>query len=547
MKVDAPGLITAVQQLVTAAAGVQGSAVPHPPLAADAASVGAAERLTSAGGELAAAFGGHVTGLLSSLETLLGVAVSFTVTDESVATSLKGLQGGASSSSPGSVAPPAPAITPDVRPPLPPPVGGQPEVLSASVHAGDPGAGEPFQAAWRTAGTTAQDASAAIRYVAGNLPEHLDTQTTTPAVTHHLLGYADGLDSLAGRAFKLSSQATEHAATQVQARASVPSPEQFAAANSRVEALRAANAASGGRYAAPYAAALADKQKLNQKATTGYGDYHAATDTGTAGDEGGSPDGTDPTTGAPGALGLDPNDPNNPLSPEGAGDMSSMLPQMIPTVLGAAGGLVGGLVGAVTKVPQELMQAGAQAAQAASQGLSQLAQPKMDSGEPSGGNPDSSAGGDPGDLGGAGGGGGDVPTTPAGGDGAPMVAPSTGAPPTPAIAPVGATGDPAAAQGGAGMGGMPMGGMPMGGMGGAGGGAGKDGKSGPTRKVTVKNVPHTEDVTGHVETNRLSVAAANTKSTAPPEPPDNDPTDFDSVVSTSIRRQIVTRPPKEPT
>jgi hypothetical protein len=55
----------------------------------------------------------------------------------------------------------------------------------------------------------------------------------------------------------------------------------------------------------------------------------------------------------------------------------------------------------------------------------------------------------------------------------------------------------------------PMG-MPMGGLGGALSGGGPDGKGGDgcKLKVVVPGIPHTEDVTGRVDTNRLSVAAA---------------------------------------
>ncbi|WP_431240910.1 hypothetical protein ACQ86B_28720 (plasmid) [Mycolicibacterium aichiense] len=45
MMVDAPGLVAAAQRLVSAVAALGGdSGVPHPPLAADPASVGAAQR-----------------------------------------------------------------------------------------------------------------------------------------------------------------------------------------------------------------------------------------------------------------------------------------------------------------------------------------------------------------------------------------------------------------------------------------------------------------------------------------------------------------------
>ncbi len=66
------------------------------------------------------------------------------------------------------------------------------------------------------------------------------------------------------------------------------------------------------------------------------------------------------------------------------------------------------------------------------------------------------------------------------------------------------------------MGGMPMGGMPMGGMPmgmGEALAAGEGGKedAGRHRKIASREIPHTEDVTGRVDTNRLAVASAATR------------------------------------
>jgi hypothetical protein len=92
----------------------------------------------------------------------------------------------------------------------------------------------------------------------------------------------------------------------------------------------------------------------------------------------------------------------------------------------------------------------------------------------------------------------------------------------------------------------PMG-MPMGGLGGApGGGAGGPegkGEAGRKRKVVVPDIPHTEDVTGRVDTNRLSAAAAASHRDRSPEPPnDDDPPDSGAP----IVRRLVTRAPTEP-
>lgn len=91
--------------------------------------------------------------------------------------------------------------------------------------------------------------------------------------------------------------------------------------------------------------------------------------------------------------------------------------------------------------------------------------------------------------------------------------------------------------------GMPMG---MGGLGGAPGGAGGaegKGKAGRKRKVVVHDIPHTEDVTGRVDTNRLSAAAAASHRDRDLEPPsDENPPDS----AAPIVRRLVTRAPKEP-
>ena len=89
-------------------------------------------------------------------------------------------------------------------------------------------------------------------------------------------------------------------------------------------------------------------------------------------------------------------------------------------------------------------------------------------------------------------------------------------------------------------------GMPMGAMGGAGGApgggdAGKD-ETDRKRKVQTRDIPHTEDVTGRVDLDRLSAAAAAGRPA--PEPPSDD-TPSDS--SAPVVRRLVTRPPKEPT
>src|ERR1700693_4191199 len=110
MKVDAPGLVAAAQRLIAAVEALGGSGIPHPPLAADPASLRAAARLTTAAAELTAALGAHVLALVTSVEHLTGAAISYVDTDERNAAAIATLNGAATGG--GRVAgcaPPAPA------------------------------------------------------------------------------------------------------------------------------------------------------------------------------------------------------------------------------------------------------------------------------------------------------------------------------------------------------------------------------------------------------------------------------------------------------
>lgn len=559
MKVDAPGLIAAAQRLLAAVEGLSGSGVPHAPLAADPASLGAATRLTTAGSELTAALVAHVTALVGTIEHLTGTAITFVETDASNASALVTLnKGGATAAGVPGSAPPAPPVPPDVRVPIGPPPPMPPEAISAAVHSGDVNGGEPFINAWSRVATATHDASQLIRDSVHQLPDTLDGPVSTPAVSHHLLKFAKGLETYSKRAQTLVKQANDHADNQFQVRQAVPTPQQFTTAQQRVHTIAVANAASGGKHATQLAQAVADKNKLDIQAVTNYPPYHVRTVANTSGQDPGTPPTdqptadptdqepttpkapTDPTTSGPDdGTGLGPDPSADPL-PEESGGAAGLIPQLLPALLGGAGGLIGGALGAVTKGPQAVLQAGEQAIQAATQGLSGLGEPKMD--PPGMGGESAPGGGDS-----AGGGGGDpAPTTPASGAGELSVAPSTGAPPTPAVTPVGATegsGPGGGPSGGGGAMGMPMGGM--GGLGGAPGGAGAGGKGDKDRerKVVVRDIPHTEDVTGRVDTSRLSVASAATQRDRSPEPPDDDDP---PEVSGPVVRRLVTRPPREP-
>jgi hypothetical protein len=418
------------------------------------------------------------------------------------------------------------------------------------VHAGTPGAGEAFISAWSQVAGAARDAADTIRSTVAQLPENLDGPASTSAVTRHLLSYADGLDTYAERAQTLARQANAYADNQIQAREDIPDPQRLAAAQNRVQTLAQANAASGGKWAAQLAAAVTEKNQLDAQAVSGNSAYHVRTEAATAGEDPGTGDErasigpAGPTTADPAAGGGSgrPDPAAGAASPQTGGEMASLLPELASGLLGSAGGLIGGALGAVIKGPEAVMQASMQAVGAATQGLSGLAHPKSDPAGRAAGGPGGPDTGDAGDPSGAGG---DAPVTPAGGETPELgVSPATGASPTPAIAPVGATDEPGSVAAPAGAPGMSAMGMPMGGLAGApgssGGAAGKDAAARP-QTIETREIPHTEDVTGRVDTNRLSAAASHRDRNAEPPGDDNPPDPPEPVV-----RRLVTGPPKEP-
>jgi hypothetical protein len=117
VEVDPAGLASAAQRIAAALEGVAGGDLFHPPLGADPASVGAAERLSAAGSVLAACVGEQVAALVATAEQLVNVGVGFGVTDEANAAGISSLSlvGGGPAAS--GWAPPAPPLAADVRPP----------------------------------------------------------------------------------------------------------------------------------------------------------------------------------------------------------------------------------------------------------------------------------------------------------------------------------------------------------------------------------------------------------------------------------------------
>jgi hypothetical protein len=540
LKVDAAGLVAAAQRVAAAVDGVAGGEAVHPPLAADQVSGGAAGRLSTAGAQLAATLGALSAALVASAEQLTGLALGFVATDEHNAARITTLADSPNGPSYSGWAPPAPPMPPDVRAPLPPPVAASPEAISAAVHSGDPGAGEPFIGSWSQVADAAADAAAVIRSTINHLPDTLDGPVSAPAVSRHLRRYAEEFEACGSRAQLLARQATEHAAQQTQARQDIPHPQQLQHAQDRVQTIALANTQSHGAYAVPLAQATADLTALNDQAVQGFTGYHLATDATTAGtlDEPNT-GASDAHNGGAGDTATDDGRPGvpagaDPPSPETAGQVAGLLPELIPAVLGSTGGLLGGLLGAATKAPQSLMQAG-------TEGLSGLTSPRSGDSSPEGGEPASKPDLDSGESddlptgGGVGDGSQTVPA--AGGFTTPTlpVAPSTGAESTSPKLPTGASPVPSVPAAGApGM--MPMG-MPMGGMGGRGRGAGKEGPQ-RTKRVVAAPIPHTEEVTGKVSPRRLAVSAT------APNNPDSLPGDDSSASPPppSVRRVMSRRP-----
>jgi hypothetical protein len=542
LKVDAAGLVAAAQRVAATVDGVTGGDALHPPLAADQVSGEAAERLSTAGAQLAAMLGALSAGLVASAEQLTGVALGFVATDEHNAARIATLSDAPRGPVLNGWAPPAPPMPPDVRAPLPPPVAASPQAISAAVHAGDPGAGETFIGSWSQVADAAADAAAVIRSAVNHLPDTLDGPVSAPAVSKHLRRYAERFEACGSRAALLARQAAEHAAQQTQARQDIPQPRQLRRAQDRVQTIAMANTQSHGAYAVPLAQATADLTALNEQAVQGFSGYHLATDATTAGEldepNGGA---SDADHGGTGDTATDDGHPGvpagaDPPPPDVAGQAAGLLPELIPAALGSAGGMLGGLLGAATKAPQSLMQAGTQAlsgltsprpAESSPEHGEPASQPDVDGGEPDGL--------DPGD--GVGEGGQTIPA--AGGFVAPSlpVAPSAGVDSKPPTLPAGPSPAPSASEVGApGM--MPMG-MPMGGMGGRGRGPGKEGPQ-RTKRVVAPLIPHTEEVTGKVSPRRLAVSA-----TAPnnrDSPPGDEPSA--SPPAPSVRR-IISRPPGE--
>ncbi|WP_094287357.1 PPE domain-containing protein [Mycobacterium lehmannii] len=549
--VDPSGLASAAQRITAALSEVSAANPEHPPLAADSASVGAATRLTTAGSTLASVLAEQAAGLATTAEQLVNIASGFTAKDSANAAKITSLDTGSDGASVSGWAPSSPPVPPDARPILVPPPPGPAEAISQAVHSGAGSGNEAFIAGWRQVAGSTRDASAVVRLIADNLPDSWESPVATEKVRSHLIGYADALETSGQRADTMADQANRHAQEVTQARRDIPSPDEFAAMNHRLQTLAQANIQTGGRFAVPLANAWEEKAQMEGRTAQGFGGYYTATEATTSGeidlDGDGIPD--VPADDAAAAVGEgtgladEAAEAGLPGSPDMAGQLASMLPSMIPTVMGAAGGLLGGVVSSMLKGPESLIQAGTQAVGAATQGLSGLTQPNLDD-----------VGGE--DLGlddapfdemsGLGGGAGATSPAAGGAPSLPPVTPSTGPNPTPPTLPAGGSlpppVTPSAGPGGAGY--MPMG-MPLAGLAGAGGqGGANEERKGKPKQVVARDIPHTESVTGKVTEDRIAVSATAPKEQADDPPPGNDDPPPRSEGAPLIRR-ITTVGPKD--
>jgi PPE family len=522
MKVDPSALAAAAQRIAAALDDLTGGDPVHPPLGADAASAGAAARLSAAAATLAALLDAHVAALTGTAAQLDTVAAGFTEQEALNTAAVSALSGTVGDAGVGGFAPPLPPATADVRPPMPPPVPIPGQLISSALSAGTPDGGDAFIAGWTRLAAAVEDAAALLRRSAAGLPESWDSEVATDVVRDHLVSHAQSLGGTATRAYGIVKQAGTHAQQFGQAIADTPSPQEFAAINQQLQLAIQQNAASGGKLAGAVAALSAKKAELETQAQQAYSAYHAATEATTESDPdaaGNWGPGHGGSAGQPGQHGTGgAGGAGGPMGPDKAGETASQLPQMMSTALGAAGGLVGGAVSMVGQLPQAVMQAGEQLIGQATQGLSGFggagkadAAKKLDTpdGEPSHDG-----------IGAGSGGGGGRETTPASGSLPPAVTPSTGLAPTPPTTPGGGLPPPAQPGAPATAGGMPMG-IPLGGLMGAGGAGGASGqRAARPKKLVVPPEPHTESVTGKVN-DRIGSAA-----TAAGNPPRAD-TDID--------------------
>lgn len=528
MRVDPQGLAELAAKLAASALTVQGSLPAdfiHPPLAPDGVSAGAALRLSSGAGVLAANMASQGADLAELASRLAAVAAAFTAQEEANAVAQASLTPAGRAASLPSTPLIRPPVNPDVRPPLAPtpPAGG--EVLAMQMAAGSSSAGAAFGQSCQGAQQAARAAAQDLRQAAAWLPEVWRSTIHGASLANVFTTRAATFDTLADDAEALGRQQGEHGQGLENAQRATPTPTQFSNNRQQLVVAQQNNARSGGLHAKEVADLMAERARLEKEAITAHSNYLSdssqATEprpgTGTNPDPG--PGGSAPQTGPDGQPLPDGTDVNSaalgddPLAGLGLDDsalasdpaFAQMMPALLSAVVGGVGGALGSITQPLSSLPQQALSAGSSAMQQLSKGLGGdgLKTPELPDISPPNIDPSGFGGGpSPGDTSPSGGGGDGLP--PVAGAG-PLTAPPSATAAAGTAAPLGGTQTGSAP--GAGMGGM--GGAPMGG--GMGQNPGDKGKSGAQpKKVALSALANSEAITGRTEAPG-EVAAAGTE------------------------------------
>lgn len=535
MRADPAGLAALAAKLTTSAATAAAAiptGVPHPPLAPDDVSTGAALRLTTAAEILAGNAESHVADLtelavrLTTIASVFGVQEGERAAAQSTLTPSSPTRGDSHQLPTPLVQPPVAA---DVRPLLvpSPPTGG--EIVATQYAAGSTQNNAAFTQGWSTAGTALHQASRDLRDAAAWLPEVWRSTAPGAALSTVFTTRAATFTDLANQADNLHSQSTTQAERFDTARQAAPTAQEFATNRQNLLTAQRNNARTGGMWSGEVAKLAAERGNLEQRATDAHTTYYTDSAEGTDA-YGGADDGTTPAPGDLGTAGdgqdvnssgIDPVTglPKDAVPTDGGSGLddpalAQILPMLLSAVVGGVGGLFGSLVQPLTALPQQVLSAGTSAlgglTQAANSASKDFNTPDI---------PDISAAPlpDTGDLG-SGGGGGPGDTAPAAGlDTLPPVAGAGpfGAPTVPPAAVPGAIPGTATSGAPGGMGG-PMGPM-MPPMSGAPGGAGGDKDNKQPTKVGMRDLPNTEPVSGEIDERDVAVAGGGTERV--PAPP----------------------------
>jgi len=175
---------------------------PHPPLATDTVSAGAAVRLNAGGGILAGNAESHIADLGELAARLAMISGAFSAQEGANAAAQAAVVAGPRRGDTQQQLPPPlvrPPVAADVRPPLPPtlPPGG--EALAAQYAAGSATAGSGFTKGWRAAAAALRDAANDLRAAAAWLPEVWRTTAPGAAIAGVFTTRAATFDNLRPR------------------------------------------------------------------------------------------------------------------------------------------------------------------------------------------------------------------------------------------------------------------------------------------------------------------------------------------------------------